>query len=208
LRFRIFELRPVPADIKAMMPLYTKGEESSEKSQPQRLWSSLNLFDKDANKMESREKHMCIHAKSFVLDDKSVWIGSFNFDPRSTHLNTEVALLIYDPKVAQAVKENILRDIAPQNSWTIGKKKQVPVLSTFTNTLGDIVRQLPLVDLWPFRYTSSFELKAEKGQVPFYDDAFYDHYDDVGSFPDVGLSVKEAQIELLKTIGGFAEPLI
>lgn len=34
-----------------------------------------------------------LHAKFFDVDGK-VFIGSFNFDPRSTYLNTEVGLVI------------------------------------------------------------------------------------------------------------------
>jgi len=33
-----------------------------------------------------------LHAKTFAVDHKRVFVGSFNFDPRSTHLNTENGL--------------------------------------------------------------------------------------------------------------------
>lgn len=39
-----------------------------------------------------------LHAKTFAVDGQRIFIGSFNFDPRSTTLNTEMGLLI-DSKV-------------------------------------------------------------------------------------------------------------
>lgn len=35
-----------------------------------------------------------LHAKTFAVDGARIFIGSYNFDPRSTHLNTEMGLLI------------------------------------------------------------------------------------------------------------------
>jgi putative cardiolipin synthase len=41
-----------------------------------------------------------LHTKAFVVDRKSVFIGSFNFDPRSININTEMGVIIHDPKLA------------------------------------------------------------------------------------------------------------
>ncbi len=41
-----------------------------------------------------------LHTKAFIVDDKEVFIGSFNFDPRSAELNTELGVLIRDPELA------------------------------------------------------------------------------------------------------------
>lgn len=35
-----------------------------------------------------------LHAKTFAVDGKRIFVGSFNFDPRSARLNTEMGLLI------------------------------------------------------------------------------------------------------------------
>ena len=58
-----------------------------------------------------------IHAKSMVIDSKTVYIGTFNFDPRSENLNTEVGAIIHDEAVAKAVEAAIETDMAPGNSW-------------------------------------------------------------------------------------------
>jgi len=41
-----------------------------------------------------------LHTKAFIVDDKEVFIGSFNFDPRSANLNTELGVIIRDPQLA------------------------------------------------------------------------------------------------------------
>jgi len=206
LRFRIFELKPVPDDIIEMMPRYALTNGNGHRTDAGAV-DSLSQ-EKEMNTMESPEKHLCIHAKSFVVDDRIAWIGSFNLDPRSVHLNTEVGLVIWDEAVAKAMKATILRDTASQNSWTIGKRKEVPLISAFSGLLGSLVQAIPIVDIWPFRFTSSFKLKEGKAIVPFYDERFYDHYISVGSFPGVSLSLREIEIRLLKAFTGVVLPII
>ena len=46
-----------------------------------------------------------LHAKSLVFDRRSVFIGSFNLDPRSTALNTEIGVMIDSPEIAGQVGE-------------------------------------------------------------------------------------------------------
>jgi putative cardiolipin synthase len=41
-----------------------------------------------------------LHTKAFIVDDKEVFIGSFNFDPRSANINTELGVIIHDPELA------------------------------------------------------------------------------------------------------------
>lgn len=62
---------------------------------------------------------LTLHAKTLVIDRQVVYIGSFNMDPRSTHLNTEIGLVIESPSLAQAVAALIERDMAPHNSWRL-----------------------------------------------------------------------------------------
>jgi len=53
-----------------------------------------------------------LHAKTFIIDQKSVFIGSMNLDPRSVKLNTEIGLLIENPELAQSLESGITNDIA------------------------------------------------------------------------------------------------
>jgi len=58
-----------------------------------------------------------LHAKSMVIDGHIIFIGTFNLDPRSANLNTEVGVLIDSVELARQLTANIERDILPQNSW-------------------------------------------------------------------------------------------
>jgi putative cardiolipin synthase len=44
-----------------------------------------------------------LHAKTFATDESRVFVGSFNFDQRSTHLNTEMGLVIESPALARQI---------------------------------------------------------------------------------------------------------
>ena len=59
-----------------------------------------------------------LHAKSLVFDRKSVFIGSFNLDPRSTALNTEIGVMIDSPEIAGQVGELMDEGVAPGAPFT------------------------------------------------------------------------------------------
>ena len=46
-----------------------------------------------------------LHAKTFAVDRERIFVGSFNFDPRSALLNTEMGLVIDSPTLAQALAQ-------------------------------------------------------------------------------------------------------
>ena len=58
-----------------------------------------------------------LHAKTMVVDSKVVYIGTFNLDPRSENLNTEVGVIIRDERLAKAVEAAMETDMQPGNSW-------------------------------------------------------------------------------------------
>lgn len=63
-----------------------------------------------------------IHAKSMVIDKEIAAIGTFNFDPRSINLNTEVGMIVPDKITALELHDLITEDIQPENSWFITKE--------------------------------------------------------------------------------------
>lgn len=58
-----------------------------------------------------------LHAKTFVFDDEHVFIGSFNFDPRSALLNTEMGLVIHSPDIARQVTAIAQDAMRPERSF-------------------------------------------------------------------------------------------
>ncbi len=58
-----------------------------------------------------------LHAKTLVVDGRIAYIGTFNFDPRSENLNTEVGVIVHHPALAKQVQALIEIDMRPENSW-------------------------------------------------------------------------------------------
>ncbi len=58
-----------------------------------------------------------LHAKSAVFDDRIASIGSFNFNLRSTYLNTESILIIEDQEIAKSLASDIEHAMDEENSW-------------------------------------------------------------------------------------------
>lgn len=50
-----------------------------------------------------RSSASTLHAKTFSIDGKRIFVGSFNFDPRSMHLNTELGFVVESPALASAL---------------------------------------------------------------------------------------------------------
>lgn len=58
-----------------------------------------------------------LHAKSMVVDHRTVIIGTFNVDPRSANLNTECLAIMESDAMARQVEALMLRELAPENAW-------------------------------------------------------------------------------------------
>src|SRR5690554_1770604 len=76
---QLFELRKVP------------GEEPAERKLQGNLMGSSSSS---------------LHAKTFTVDGERLFVGSFNFDPRSVHINTELGFVIESPKLTQVVENH------------------------------------------------------------------------------------------------------
>lgn len=60
-----------------------------------------------------------LHTKAFVVDDARGFIGSFNLDPRSADLNTEMGVLFDDPEIARSLRGEYLRLSGPALSYWV-----------------------------------------------------------------------------------------
>ena len=149
-----------------------------------------------------------IHAKSIVIDDYVSLIGSHNFDQRSDILNTESGLIVKSKELATQLSEYIEIDMQPENSWVIAPNKKIPVLSFFSGIMATISRSLPVLDIWPFRYSSSFQLRHGKTVLDINHPDFYQNYENLGNFPTVELSSKQIQTIIISALAGFAEPFM
>jgi putative cardiolipin synthase len=86
-----------------------------------------------------------LHAKSMVIDQQRLFIGTFNLDPRSAHLNTEVGLFMDSTPLAAQLASSIERDMQPENSWQTTREfnpdREVPLVK---RVHAGFYRALPL----------------------------------------------------------------
>ncbi|MEO8250546.1 MAG: phospholipase D-like domain-containing protein, partial [Burkholderiales bacterium] len=73
-----------------------------------RLYELRHLSDRPRPSLASKtglggSSASSLHAKTFAVDADRAFIGSFNFDPRSARLNTELGFLIDSPEIAKAM---------------------------------------------------------------------------------------------------------
>lgn len=64
------------------------------------LNSVLTAEQRKAKKGLSGSSSASLHAKSFVLDRQSVFVGSLNLDPRAVYFNTEMGVVLRSPEMA------------------------------------------------------------------------------------------------------------
>ena len=58
-----------------------------------------------------------LHAKAFVIDQRTVLIGSMNFDPRSAWYNSELGILVESPELAAQVLQAFDRVTSSDRVW-------------------------------------------------------------------------------------------
>jgi cardiolipin synthase C len=149
-----------------------------------------------------------LHAKSLVIDRRIAVIGTHNFDPRSDRLNTESVVVIEDAAVAEQLARAIEQDILPENSWTIARRPKPVVLSGLNYSLGKVSERLPLFDIWPWRYATSWEINPGCEPLPPRHAGFADCYTPVGDFPEVTLSTKAIYTRILTAFGAGLRPIL
>ena len=154
---------------------------------------------------------MGLHAKSMVIDNRIGVIGTHNFDPRSENYNTESAVIIDDAAFAQALADSIRRDMKPENSWVIAPREKPLVLSGLDYSMGKVSEALPLFDIWPWRYATSYEFVPGPecpAPLPSNDPSFHRCYVAVGDFPEVNVGPKWLYTRLLTAFGAGLVPIL
>ena len=74
------------------------------------------LQAKDRERMGGSDASL--HAKTFSVDRSRIFVGSFNFDPRSARLNTEMGLVVESPALAARLSDALDRDLA-RNAYEV-----------------------------------------------------------------------------------------
>jgi putative cardiolipin synthase len=90
-----------------------------------------------------------LHTKAFTVDDARGFVGSFNLDPRSIALNTEMGVLFEDPAIAIDVRNEYLRLADPAISYWVYRNPEGELRwLDRTRTPPAVLRQEPDTTVW------------------------------------------------------------
>ena len=67
----------------------------------------------------SGRSRAALHTKAAVFDGEAIFVGSFNFDPRSANLNTEIGIYAESPELAEQLTAFMDEGAEPQNSYAL-----------------------------------------------------------------------------------------
>jgi putative cardiolipin synthase len=92
------------------------------------LQQGVDLHELRANPLAPTDsvfvgKGASLHTKAFVLDGARGFVGSFNVDPRSKNLNTEMGVVFEDPVMAAQLRDEYLRLVDPAMSYRVYRNK-------------------------------------------------------------------------------------
>jgi len=86
-----------------------------------------------------------LHSKASTVDRSRAYIGSFNLDPRSRNINTEMGILIDSPELAEELAQKIECLMQPENSWRVQLDEEGKVIWVS----GDkILKRQPAQSFW------------------------------------------------------------
>ena len=60
-----------------------------------------------------------MHAKTFVLDRQTVFVGSFNFDQRSMRLEAQNGIVIHSPELANQAAYLFEQGVSPARTYRV-----------------------------------------------------------------------------------------
>ena len=223
--FDIYEYKPFPEWAPIDLELQADGDESESDEDERLLGAGISESQRNLGSSGRRPSRgiarlrgplplrqagvrLGMHAKSMVIDRSTAIIGTHNFDPRSDRLNTESFVVVHDAALAGALRRSMLRDMRPENAWTIARRPRPPVLSGLNYSLGKVSEHLPLFDIWPWRYATSYEMLPGCSPVPPGDPGFAECYRPVGDFPEVAGLGKGLYTRIITAFGAGLSPIL
>jgi putative cardiolipin synthase len=104
--------------------------------------------DQDDKRPRKRRKNVpgsSLHAKAFIFDHSTLFVGSLNLDPRSSSLNTEMGLLMEIPELARPTADALEASLA-ENAYRLqfvpgpGPCKECGSIVWLSQENGQVVR--------------------------------------------------------------------
>ena len=105
-----------------------------------------------------------LHTKSFIVDDEEVFIGSFNFDPRSANINTELGVIIYDSDLALIYAE-LIDEALPSQTYEVFLNEKGKVRWRTDQDGQEIIYDKEPETTWGQRFGAGFARILPKSQL-------------------------------------------
>ena len=91
-----------PSLLRSGVKIYELKSTAAEEKRDNKLWRARS------------QSSTSLHAKTFAVDDYQVFIGSYNVDPRSSNINTEMGVIINDDELARQLHGALSDDLLNQ----------------------------------------------------------------------------------------------
>lgn len=137
--------------------------------------SGISLYElKPANNRRTKQRlfgrgapsHASLHAKVYIADQAVSMVGSLNFDPRSSRLNTEGAFIIESEEIARQLHRLFEIAISPEISYRVEEDKRGKIfLRTVEQGKEKIYYGEPDCSLWRKIQFRLFSLLPVKDQL-------------------------------------------
>jgi putative cardiolipin synthase len=122
-----------------------------------------HIINKQTDKGDVRSG---LHAKIMVFDAKDVFVGSFNLDPRSSHINTEGGLYVQSPVLAKRIMAYMNEGIKPENAYHVKLDKNGQITwVTVENGKEVIYNKEPKASAWDNLKVNIFQMLPFEGQL-------------------------------------------
>lgn len=104
---------------------------------------------------QSAEAKSALHAKVYIFDRKEVFVGSFNFDPRSAEINTELGIVYEIPDMAEFIGQKLFGEKLADITYKLAIVDDEVVWIDTTPT-GDVVYDIQPETSWWRRFNLGF----------------------------------------------------
>lgn len=110
--------------------------------------------------------HTGLHSKVIVFDEKDVFVGSFNLDPRSSRINTEGGLYVQNRELARRVMAYMKEGISLENAYRLGLDKAGHITwTTIENEKIVVYTSEPKVSAWDKMKVTLFQMLPMEDQL-------------------------------------------
>ena len=99
-------------------------------------------------------------------------------------------------------------DMRSDNSWVIAPRESMPALADLNYSMGKFSEKLPVFDIWPWPYATSYQLRPECADIAYDDPAFKACAEAVGDFPQVNMGLKGIYTRIITAFGAGLEPIL